>query len=382
MAPTDSEIVLSPRLEAALDDLTHRGLATRLRAVYLAAARAIDRLGNLNLMKHEPTSVEQGPADLSLWEEMAPVVRDTVVEVNELLGVIRSHFEPVEAGATAPASSDGRLELEVASVFDRTAANLTTELGGVGAKLRQPSVVSDRWTLLIELQKIRSGLRNQVGDLVYLTAAAFADVEREEVVPGHDKEVTRASLLRSTAADLRRAIEGKLQKLAAATGGVEKVARSIEGDLEAFAQMPGYRHVRAQNKRELVELRDALRRAGAQPNLPRDELQIIAEPALALLDALVTQTSREALTARDRAVCAACGTKVEQAYLHLKLGALGAPRVLAEAVAAAEALYGRDAALDAYLRKARTAPPASLSEPELREELERFRERISAFPLH
>lgn len=382
MEGQDKEGALSRRLEEVLESITDRGLSARLREVFFAAARAIDRLGNLNLIKHEPTTVEHGTADLSLWEEMAPVVRDTVVEVNGLLTVIAGHFGSVAAGSLAPASSDARLEIEVSSVLDRTAANLTRDIGSVGEKLRKPSVVSDRWNLLIELQEIRTGLRAQIGDLVYLCAAACTNVQRRDVVPGFNREVARAVNMRSTVADVRRSIEQKLQKLADVAGpGPLKLANSIEGDLEAFAAMPAYRNVRAQTKRELVELRQSLREAAVNPAVTTDELQQLTEPALMLFDSLVAQT-RPLLTSQDRATWAACGAKLEQARLHMALGSLGAPRVLDEAVKAAEALYGRDPSLDAFLRKARAVSPADLPDAELRELLESFSAVLGGLPFH
>ncbi|RKH39234.1 hypothetical protein D7V93_40495, partial [Corallococcus llansteffanensis] len=79
---------LTPRLEEILQSLPDRAFAARLRAVYLAAAQAILRLSDLDLVKYETPVVDASP-DLSLWEEMAPVIRDTVMDVNALLNVIR-----------------------------------------------------------------------------------------------------------------------------------------------------------------------------------------------------------------------------------------------------------------------------------------------------
>jgi hypothetical protein len=47
-----------------------------------------------------------------------------------------------------------------------------------------------------------------------------------------------------------------------------------------------------------------------------------------------------------------------------------AARLLAEAAAIGQSLYGREANMDAFLRKARKAPLASLTGPELRATLE------------
>src|SRR6185369_7632349 len=102
-------------------------LSRKLREVCLAGATAIERLSGIDLLRHEPTSEEAGAADLALWEEMAPAVRDTLVAANRLMAAMRGQFPdivdpapPAEklweswAGAT---TMEARLEIEVESVM-------------------------------------------------------------------------------------------------------------------------------------------------------------------------------------------------------------------------------------------------------------------------
>src|ERR671930_1241617 len=93
---------LSPRLEQLLQTIPDRAFAERLRKVYVAAAQAVMQLADMDLVKYENTGTERAP-DLSLWEEMAPVIRDTVVDVNRMLDVLREQFPALRRGGLADA---------------------------------------------------------------------------------------------------------------------------------------------------------------------------------------------------------------------------------------------------------------------------------------
>ncbi|QRN96150.1 hypothetical protein JRI60_45205 [Archangium violaceum] len=386
--PRPPQDTLPPRLQALLEELTHRELAARLERVYRAAAVAIDRLGHLSIVKYEPTSLEEAEgADLSLWETMAPAIRDTVVDVNTLVSVIRDAFPPPaeasrdQAWAPPPAGVDERLSLEVEAVLNACAGRLSQRVADLGQRVRRPEVVSDRWALMAELQSFRADFRAQIGDLVYLTAAAFSDVRREDVVPGYPTHVAAAAALRGAVADLRRSLHARLEKSASAAPREQpSQARRLEETLAAFAGMQASLTMKTRDKRLVVELRERLHERGARPELDAPELRALVEPFLGELGRVGTELTQRTLTAHDRAVWAACGARLEQASMHLFLGSPGAERVLREAVAAAEALYGRAPVFDTFLRKVRSALEQSFGEMELRETLEVFRERLAALP--
>jgi len=378
---------LPPRLTTLLEGLTYRELATRLEKVYRAAALAIDRLGHINIVKYEPTSVEEAGADLSLWETMAPVLRDTVVDVNALVSAVKQAFPPPEqaprdsAWAPPSASFDERLAREVETVLNACARRLAQRVADLGQRVRQPEVVSDRWALMSELQSFRADFRAQIGDLVYLTATAFESVPREQVVPGYEVQVGAAAALRGSVADLRRSLHSRMEKVAAMPArDVPAQARRFEEMLAAFATMPASLTMKTRDKRLLVEQRERLGALASRPEAEPDALREVMEPVLAELGRVAAELTQRTLVAHDRAVWAACGAKLEQATLHLFLDSPGAERVLREAITAAEALYGRTPVFDTFLRKARTAPGQSYDEAQLRETLEVFRERLAALP--
>ncbi|WP_224242934.1 hypothetical protein [Hyalangium gracile] len=382
---------LPERLQALLESLTDRHLAERLERVYRAAAVAIDQLSHLNIVKYEPTTAEQADgADLSLWETMAPALRDTLVDVNHLIAVIREQFPVPERSAGAdsgwrppPASADERLSQEVEIVFQKSAEQLARRVAELGERVRRPEVVTDRWELMTELQSSRLDFRSRIGDLVYLTAAAFEDVSREAVVPGYGLQTAAAAALRGALVDLRRSLQGKLERVARTPPeGLPALARQVAESLGSFVTMPASLTLRTRDKRQLLELREQLQQVSGSARLEPEELPRRVQPFLSELERITEELTTQVLTAHDRAVWGSCGAQLEQISMHLQLGSTGAERVLQEALERAGALYGRSATFDAFVRKSRRASSEGLEEKALRETVDQFREQLAALPFH
>jgi len=388
--PRMPQDALPSRLQGLLEALTDRHLAERLEQVYRAAAVAIERLGHLSIVKYEPTTAEPDGADLALWETMAPALGETLGDVNHLIAVIREQFPAPErssggdTGWRSPSSSaDERLEQEVEVVCQASAERLARRVADLGERVRRPEVVTDRWALMTELQSFRLDFRARMGDLVYLTAAAFEEVRRDEVVPGYGLQTAAAVALRGGVVDLRRSLQSKLERVArTAPEGLPALARQLEESLASFATMPASLTLRTRDKRDLVGLREQLQLLASERRVEGEELLRTVQPFLAVLEQVAEELTVHVLTMHDRAVWAACGAKLEQASMHLYLSSPGAERALLEALERASQLYGRSAAFDAFLRKHRRAPGEGLEDGELRETLELFRERLAALPFH
>ncbi|OJH37089.1 hypothetical protein [Cystobacter ferrugineus] len=375
-ADTSPPSALSPRLEELLCSLSDQAFAQRMREVYAAAGQAILRLSDLDLLKYETASVEDSP-DLSLWEEMAPVIRDTVMDVNRLLNVIREQC----ASRSVAGASGGDLPLQ-ASVEARRAKDATELLQGwmqqlaqgvtqLGETMRNPSVVSDRWTLLAEIQRLRERFREQIGNLVFESASAFGPVTRQQVVPGHEAEVQAAVMVRAIVADLSRIVAARLGRVREAEPeDVQWNAQQLQTELDAFGRTVAYRHLRAQDKRQIIELRGRVGRLATQASLLKQELLSLVEELDAFVRSLSSVNKRQVLITHDREVWAGCGVRLERAMGLLSTEPLVAARTVAEAAASAQSLYGRDPSLDAFLRKARKTQLAQLSVPELRTTIE------------
>ncbi|WP_224249178.1 BAR domain-containing protein [Hyalangium gracile] len=367
-ADTPPPVIVSPRLEQILQTLPDPAFAGRLRKAYIAAAQAIARLSDMDLVKYETDSTESG-ADLSLWEEMAPVIRDTVVDVNTLLNVIREQFSgPLPAGGADGFQAKAR---EASSALQESMAQMAQQITQLGEAMRNPSVVSDRWTLLAEIQRFRSSFREQISNLVYTSITAFVDVARKEVVPGYEAEVKASMTVRAIVADLGRILSARLAKVRdAGPAELQANAQQLQNEMDAFGRTAAYRGLRAQDKRHFIELRGKVGPLAAMAAPPKEELLSAVEALDGLVRGLASVNQRQVLIINDREVWAACGVRLERAMGLVDSDPATAARLLAEAAAIGQSLYGRESNMDAFLRKARKAPLASLTGPELRATLE------------
>ena len=382
---------LSPALEQALAKVLDPRLSNKLREVCIAGATAIERLAAIDLIKHEPTSADSYSADLSLWEEMAPTVRDTLVAAQRLMAAMRGQFPgivdppPVPeqlweswAGAT---TMEARLEIEVEAVMRTIHAQLAEGAKLLGERVRSPSVVSDRWNLLSHLQSYRADFRQEIGDLVFLIASACAEVRREEVVPGHQAEVAAMSKLRRTVADLSRSVVAKMARFAGQPSpDLCKAAGRLEEDLRSFILMPASRAMTTEDKRLVARTRASLREASEQPELQEAQLLAHLTPLLDLLHEVAQRCTREVLSVHDRRVISVCGVRLSEAELHRAKGSPGARRSMSFAVEAAEDLFGLDERLDGFIRDMRMHPVNEASDAELDKALADFRERLAGLP--
>ena len=367
-------------------------MAERLEQVYEAAAVATDQLSHLNIVKYEPTTAEQADgADLSLWETMAPALRDTLMGVNHLIAVIREQFPAPErqAGADSgwrppPASADERLSQEVEVVFHKSADQLARRVAELGERVRRPEVVTDRWELMTELQSSRLDFRSRIGDMVYLTAAAFEDVSREEAVPGYRVQTAAAAALRAALMDLRRSLQGKLEKVAqTAPERLPALARQVAESLSSFVTMPASFTMRMKDKRGLLEVREQLQQVAGSGSVAANELTssgAVVPRGAGAHHRAAHHAGADGARPRgmERVQRAARADHPAPAPGHHRRRA--GPS--AGAGASRAQLYGRSAPFDAFVRKSRRAASEGLEDKALRELLEQFREQLAALPFH
>jgi len=358
-------------LEAVLSRIVHREFASRMSRVVTAAAKSIEQLQAINLVSLEPQSAEEGTADLSLWEQMAPAVADTVASVNGLCVVIDREF-PSSTSRTGLFSSDGsdeRTEAEAALVFRAVAAHLKREIAQVREMVRRPELMGSRWALLEELHRLRADFRRRVGDAVYLSAAATGVVRREDVVPGASQEVQRALVYRATASDLIAQVKQRF----AGDANVTDLTEALSSDLQLFSSLPAWKHLNSGPKRELMRVKELCGAMGVD----RAELQQAVESLLETLARVGLDLTQEVLASHDLHVYAEANFKLEQARLHVKLSTGAETWAIESALALVEKLRGRDRTLDRMISKMKSdieqGEPVSMTEVErLRVELRRL----------
>ncbi|OJT21527.1 hypothetical protein BO221_27335 [Archangium sp. Cb G35] len=386
MAADTPPFALPPKLEELLQSLSDRAFAERLRSVYVAAGQAITRLSDLDLLKYETAHVEDSP-DLSLWEEMAPVIRDTVMDVNALLNVVREQFASKPAGgagsgAPLAATVEARRAKDASELLLGWMQQLAQGITQLGETMRNPSVVSDRWTLLAEIQRLRERFREQMGNLVFESASAFGPVTRQQVVPGHEAEVKAAVMVRAIVADLSRIVSARLTKVREAEPeDVQWNAQQLQTELDAFGRTAAYKHLRAQDKRHIIELRVRAGRMAIQDNPSKQEVLSVVEELDTIVRSLSHVNQRQLLIAHDREVWAGCGVRLERSIGLLAADPPAAARALAETAASAQSLYGREPRLDAFLRKARKTQLSQLTGAELRANVETLQSLLAGLEI-
>jgi hypothetical protein len=345
-------LVLPPRLSELLAAEPDPSFVGRLGPVLEGAARAIARLGDLDLVRYEDAPIDES-ADLSLWEELAPVVGSTIADVNALLTELSTQFPEGEAHFEPK-------PLAVEATLRQGAQELRSGVMAFGMRVRDPSVVGDRWNLIGELQAFRLRFRDRIGALVFEVASHLGECRRRDVDPGYVEELSAALLVRSTSADLRRLMRARVQQVAEAPQmDVAWHARQIEKELNAFGRTAAWRAFRAQDKRAVLEFRTRVKAletpALEHRELDHAELLALLEPFAAFCDELEAANRREVLVAHDLEVLAALGPTLEQAASAASREQ--AREALLEALAQAQALYGRSADLDVGLRRLKKTPP-------------------------
>jgi hypothetical protein len=247
--------------------------------------------------------------------------------------------------------------------------------------MRSPEIVSDRWALISELQTFRARFRDLIGGVLFEVATCFGEISRRDVVPGFLQQLKHAVSLRATSADLGRLLKARRLKLGEAESeDLQWHAFQMEKELAGFSSTGAYRSLRAQDKKGIIELRDKLRTLSQQKLPPKDELVQLVVELEAWVQSLADVNRRQILVDHDREVWAAVGVRLERVATQLRDPAT-AGKTLMEAAGLAQSLYGRDNALDTFLRRAKKTPLANLPPPELKGAYEELRELIANLPV-
>lgn len=357
---------LPPKLEELFATNADPDFAARSRMVCVAAARTIGQLGELDLVQYEEPDVD-GSADLSMWETVAPVIGSTISEVNTLAAQMEASFPPGEL-LVDPA------QLDAERLVQAGVTQLKADVMQFGMRVRDPSVVGDRWNLLTELQTFRFRFRDRIGKLVWELASTFGECKRREVEPGYEEALASTLLIRNMTADLRRLMRVRIHKVGdAPPTEMLAQAQQMERELNAFGRTAAWRALRAQDKKGILEFRGKLRQliGGGAPS--KIEILELLEPFVEFVDGFAGISQREILVQHDQERLAGVGLALERAMSVESFD----DRLAAykEALEAGQNLYGRAADFDTFLRNQKKALPT----PEnIGEQLEQFLVQIAS----
>ena len=330
------------RLSALLD--ASRGVfVVPLRAIYDAATTAIEALGELELIRYDDAPTDAS-ADLSLWEEMAPVLGATIAAVNALL---------TEMGVQFPVSliPQDLTHARIHHVVQATAAELRTEVSNFGMRVRDPAIVGDRWNLVGELQSFRYSTRNRIGGMVFETASVLGDCRRPEVDPGYGEELAHALAIRAATTELRRTLKARLKSIASAENeDVEWNAQQLVRELKEFGTAKAWAFLRSQDKRQILEFRQIIEGV-ARKDLKKKELALTLNPFVEFVVAFKAINQRELLMQHDREVVASCGVAVERVMNLINEGRADESVMhLKKILVYSRSIYGRNSEFDTWLR--------------------------------
>jgi hypothetical protein len=385
--PLDDQATLA--VERRLAEVAQRfdgGLRDRVTLLLLAAAEAIVKLADLDLVRYEAGD-EEGGHTLAVWEEIAPVMGDTVEHVNEVIAGATSQFPPPpedesagdldaafapDTGPQKAGAARAGPEDPIASLVATVCSAMRGDVTRLGDRLRNPTVMSDPWMLIQDLLEFRGRVRAALGELIFQVCSLVAQVERDGVIPGYHAELENSLLVREATTNLAFLFRGHARRITAATG--DRVLAALQDalkDLHAFSRTRALTHLRTSDKRIFLETRATLYRLARQsPPKPR-EISQAAENLARFLDSMSVLSRRENLRLHDTAALEKARRHVEAAQFNLGTPE-AARRELEGALLAASALYGRDLHLDAYLRTQRHFPAVWLHDAEIALEIARL----------
>jgi hypothetical protein len=388
----DDGLPITRRLSVVAERF-EEGLRPRVGKLLQAAKEATRQLAEVDLVRFE-ADAEEGTHSLAVWEEVAPVMGQTVESVNRLIAVANEVFpRPDQPDALdnldeafGPSAGNRLPELEVMESQEEGIARTVFAVCGVlrqdvarlGERLRNPTVVADPWNLIADLLEFRGRLRAGIGEMIFDVAARVDELTRGDIVPGYAEELVQAVLVRQAATNLAFLFRGHAKRIAQSLD--ERIAAALQDalrDVHAFTRTRALHALRTHDKRIFLEARAQMHHLGRDKAPRAREIRQATENLARFLDSLSVISRRENLRLHDREQLAAAGRAVESARQRVAQP----PRAriaLTEAIRAAAALYGRDAQLDAYLRAQRHFPADWLADAELPAEIERFAGLLAA----
>jgi hypothetical protein len=382
-------------VEERLRDLAGRfppPLRERVNRLLFGAAQAILQLADIDLVRFE-TRPSGGSATLAVWEEVAPVMSETVESVNRLVAVAEEAFPPsgetdLESGLDAafgPASAQTRprpaqsKEEEIAALVGAVSMGLRGDVARLGERLRNPSVVSDTWNLVSDLLEFRGRSRAGIGELIYQLVSTVAEVRRIDVVPGYATDLAQAILVRDAATNLAFLFRGHARRIAGTQDDrIGTVLAEALRDIQAFTRTRALAALRTADKRIFLETRERLIALSLETPLRGREVKQTADNLARFLDSLSLVSRRENLRLHDREQLAEARAALEIAGQSTEPSAVR--EGLMRAVSGASRLYGRDPQLDAFLRSQRHFPAEWLSDTETPEEVNKLGSLLAAIP--
>jgi hypothetical protein len=334
---------------------------------------------------------EYAAPDIDMWDEMAQPVRSALVallELRKLMGELwpETHDEPagevdvafdlvdeavppppsrdnvaqevddwvqstLEGGMRDPSSrAPADLWKEVQTSLQPLASILARETAHFSARIRNPTVIVDRWMLLGDLQEFKGKFKKLLGALRLGVLHPFTHLGQAELLGEYRTEEQGSVLLRRSFYRLERDV---LALMAVHQhGNADEQSFAIEEllvRLIRFSRSDAFALVRAPDKRALIEFRKTLAQEVGKAKAATRRITEIFEDLSKFLDIMHALNQREVLITHDKAAAAELHSRMLTVEEVCGLDLESARKLFVEAHAEGQALIGRDPMLNVWL---------------------------------
>jgi hypothetical protein len=359
------------KIIAAIADGDAREVMARALHAEAAAQRTLD---DIRLEPYEEPDYEA--QDLLMWEELATPVRSTLIALSELkealapLAPAESHandevdiaFDLIDPEPAVPVRDTMKEDVDQlvrttlgdASPEDAMRAAVRPlsdlmmyETMRFGARLRNPTIIADRWNLLADMQEFKGKFKKLLAALRLALVHPYTTAEQRARLVDYHTELDAALQLRQAIALLLRDVLGLVEASGRASD-VERafIVQELFVRLIRFSRSAAFALVRAPDKRLMIEFRHDLATKLGVERLSSREVGDVLEGFVRYLEALGAISRREVLVNHDRALAQDLARALDAVDVRQPSVAVGA---IAEIRAQAMALLGRDPVLDDVL---------------------------------
>jgi len=179
--------------------------------------------------------------DLSAWNEAAPRVRDSLRAIYDFTASLDRAYRDDQA---------------ISALVDL----IRHDAAALGAKLRDPSIVSSRWTLVAELQAFKKRAVQSLEGVAATLLEPLAGHNLGALLPRTSVELQRNLDLRDEITVLIGSIANESEQIGRSND--EGVAALLDALLARFVSRPCYRWMWVRDQRELVSARASLKVTG------------------------------------------------------------------------------------------------------------------------
>jgi hypothetical protein len=393
-SPNESAANEVERELEALEPITKTIADPALRGdiVGLLAAEILARLSLQQIALTPYEEPEYDVVDLAMWESLAQPVRSALMALHELRTRV-VQFAPVEESAqedvdlafdlvesaspevplrdslgqqvddwlkhTLDVNEEKREKSrspeeqrkDVQEAIAPLASILVDETRRFALRLRNPTIVAQRWALLADLQELRGKFSKLLGALRIGLLSPFTDLDEEALLHDYRTEAQSSVSLRVAVVELTADVARLIAAYHSGHGDDRRFAlEELLVRLMRFAATDAFVQVRAPDKRAVIEFRKSLAMQLGHDAQDRRAVAQLLEGFAKFLEAMHAINQREVLVKHDRAAMATLRTRVLTVEAVMPLDFESALKVFKEARADAQALFGREPLLDLWLK--------------------------------